>query len=580
MRAVCRRLLVATLLLAASATPGSPGSAQQTGEGQALHEGVGVQVDLGSGGSVQAAAPARVDERALRYYASQYDYARVDAEIARLKTLHPDWQPPRDLFGAPAPQSSEVDTSGLWAAYDRGDYGAVRSEINALRRINPTWEPPQKLLDLMAAAEVRAALKDAVVKGDWGAAIEVGRRYPRQIAPTPELIENLWLVAEAYHRSGDDKAAYALFGRVIEESDDAGLRLSTLQKALANRDDRRLAALLELERTRSRGADEQARLAQIESNIKGGGGGPAGPRSRLGTALPRVSSGQADVQELAQIAVSALELKHADAAQVLGWYHFDRRDWPEAERWFARSLEWQPAPSAAEGLARTYVEQRRFDEAEALARTWAPRAPGFARVIEQVEQQALWTDLDRRDPREILALTMRQVAAERTADPGSLVMHGWALYRLGRPGEAVRAFEQVYRDPGVAPERRSDAAYGLALAGLELGFTEDARSTLADATMSEEQRRNAQQALATREALDAYQAGRYEAALEAIDHARRYAPQDGGLAALEGWTLLELGRYTDAQRIFAGLDEAFRDAEARAGLRTIQTRQYPWITYQ
>ena len=240
MRAVSRRLVLATLLLAAGAVPGSPGRAQQTGQGQALHEGVGVQVDLGSGGSVETTAPARVDERALRYYASQYDYARVDAEIARLRTLHPDWQPPRDLFGAPAPQESEVDTSGLWAAYDRGDYGAVRSEINALRRINPTWEPPQKLLDLMAAAEARAALKTAVAQGDWATAIEVGRRYPRQIAPTPELIENLWLVAEAYHRSGQDEAAYALYRQVIEESDDAGLRLSTLQKALANRDDRRL----------------------------------------------------------------------------------------------------------------------------------------------------------------------------------------------------------------------------------------------------------------------------------------------------------------------------------------------------
>lgn len=580
MRAVWRRPLAATLLLAAGAMPDSPGRAQETGAGQALHEGVGVQVDLGSGGSVEAAAPARVDERALRYYASQYDYARVDAEIARLKTLHPDWQPPRDLFGAPAPQSSEVDTSGLWAAYDRGDYGAVRGEINALKRINPTWEPPQKLLDLMAAAEVRAALKDAVANGDWQAAIEAGRRHPRQIAPTPELIENLWLVAEAYHRSGDAAAAYALYRRAIEEADDAGLRLSTLQKALANRDDRRLAGLLELERTRSRGADAQARLAQIESDIKGGGAGPAGPRARLGTALPRVSSGQADAQEVAQIAASALELQHPDAAQVLGWHHFDRRDWAEAERWFARSLEWQPAPGAAEGLARTYVEQRRFAEAEALARTWAARAPGLAEVIGQVEQQALWADLDRRDPREILALTLRQVEGEGAADPGALVMHGWALHRLGRPGEAARAFEQVYRDPGVAPERRSDAAHGLALARLELGLTEDARSALADATMSEEQRRNAEQALATREALDAYQAGRYEAALDAIDHARRYAPEDSGLAALEGWALLELGRYTDAQRVFAGLDDSFRDAGARAGLRTVQTRQYPWITYR
>lgn len=576
MRPLWQGLLLTTLLLA----PGAPGRAQQADTGQALHEGVGVQVDLGTGGGAPPAAPSgRVDERALRYYAAQYDYARVDAEIARLKTLNPDWQPPRDLFGAPAPRGAEVDTSGLWAAYDRGDYGAVRSEINALRRINPTWEPPQKLVDLMAAAEVRTALKDAVADGDWAAAIEVGRRYPRQIAPTPELIENLWLLAEAYHKSGDDAAANTLYAQAIEESDDAGLRLATLQKAHANGDARQLAALLELERARAQGADEQARLAQIERDIKGGGG-PAGPRSRLGTVLPRVASGQADDQEIDRIAASALELKHADAAQVLGWHYFDQRDWTQAERWFARSLEWQPGPRAAEGLARTYIEQRRFDDAEKLARSWVGRAPDLAEVLDQVQRQAVWADPTRRNPREMLAHTTRALAGGATADPGTLVLHGWALYELGRPSEAARAFEQAHQAEDLAPEQRAAAAHGLALTHIDRGLADDARTALADASLSEQQRQGAEQALATREALDAYQAGRYEAALDAIDHARRYAPADSGLAALEGWTLLELGRYTEAQRIFAGLGGSFRGDEARAGLRTIQERQYPRSVYQ
>ncbi|WP_114187339.1 hypothetical protein [Microvirga aerophila] len=47
-----------------------------------------------------ATSPAsgpQVDESALRYFASQGDTRRVDAEIARLRALYPNWTPPTDL---------------------------------------------------------------------------------------------------------------------------------------------------------------------------------------------------------------------------------------------------------------------------------------------------------------------------------------------------------------------------------------------------------------------------------------------------------------------------------------------------
>jgi cellulose synthase operon protein C len=47
--------------------------------------------------SPPAAAQPQVDESALRYFASQGDTRRVDAEIARLRALYPNWTPPSDL---------------------------------------------------------------------------------------------------------------------------------------------------------------------------------------------------------------------------------------------------------------------------------------------------------------------------------------------------------------------------------------------------------------------------------------------------------------------------------------------------
>ncbi|MGI4764415.1 MAG: hypothetical protein ACRYGP_05025, partial [Janthinobacterium lividum] len=47
-----------------------------------------------------AAAAAAVDESALRYFASQNDLGRVAAEIRRLRSQHPEWEPPQDLFAS------------------------------------------------------------------------------------------------------------------------------------------------------------------------------------------------------------------------------------------------------------------------------------------------------------------------------------------------------------------------------------------------------------------------------------------------------------------------------------------------
>src|SRR6188472_4630785 len=50
-----------------------------------------------NGSSSQTPSQPQVDESALRYFASQGDTRRVNAEIARLRALYPNWTPPSDL---------------------------------------------------------------------------------------------------------------------------------------------------------------------------------------------------------------------------------------------------------------------------------------------------------------------------------------------------------------------------------------------------------------------------------------------------------------------------------------------------
>ncbi len=57
-----------------------------------------------------------VDESALRYYASLHNFARADAEIKRLKALHPNWTPPTNIYSTAGAGADEQPFWDLLAA--------------------------------------------------------------------------------------------------------------------------------------------------------------------------------------------------------------------------------------------------------------------------------------------------------------------------------------------------------------------------------------------------------------------------------------------------------------------------------
>lgn len=563
--------IVGTALLLANA---GPAAAQTRG---ALRDGVGVTIDQGPAAVPAPSQWGAVDERALRHYASQYDYAAVDREIARLKAMHPGWEPPRDLFGGTGAPGADVDVSSLWAAYDRGDFAAVRRDIAALRRVNPSWEPPPELVELMAAAETRTAMKAELTARNWQEVVAIAEQNPSFVTPAPAYIENLWMAAEAHHELGEDQAVYALYRRVWDAGATADLRLSTLQKALANRNDRELNALVALESDAARDGGEEARFDQIKRDIAGGGGGTPSESDRLGQRLAAVSDGAPSADELAAIEASALSLRHADAAQVIGWYHYDHDDLAAAEAWFERSLTWKPSANAADGLARTLMAQGETERAEEIALEWAGRDPRFATLRRDLEGSGVALQ---GDPRQRLAATTKLVRGDGRMDPGLLVAQGWALYELERVSEAAEAFERALEGAGRNGKQRGEAAYGLAHAHIARGLTEQARDLLSNNALTHEQRMTVEDVLIRREAVDARNAGRYAESNELIRMVRsRGAADDPSLAALEAWNLLELGQVSEARAIFADLHATFPTAETKAGLKAVLGRQYPGSTW-
>ncbi len=59
-----------------------------------------------------------VDLSALRYFAAKGDTQRLQAEIARLRTLYPNWTPPADPLAIPVNGDPRLDA--MWQLYSDG----------------------------------------------------------------------------------------------------------------------------------------------------------------------------------------------------------------------------------------------------------------------------------------------------------------------------------------------------------------------------------------------------------------------------------------------------------------------------
>jgi hypothetical protein len=73
--------------------------------------------------ATQQAQP-KVDESALRYFASRGDKARLQAEISRLQALYPNWTPPADPLAVP--QGGDKQLEAMWQLYSEGRYAELR----------------------------------------------------------------------------------------------------------------------------------------------------------------------------------------------------------------------------------------------------------------------------------------------------------------------------------------------------------------------------------------------------------------------------------------------------------------------
>ena len=312
------------------------------------------QVSPGAAEANPDDAPAPVvDESALRYFAREGDTRRLEAEIARLRALYPQWLPPSDPLAVPVNVDERLEA--IWQLYSQGRLGEARQAIAQRQSDEAGWQPPTDLLDRLALAEARERLVNASNIKQYETVIRLGSENPQLL--TCSEVDVLWRVAEAFASTDRQNRALDAYRYILSNCENPRERLATVQNASQLLDQPQLDELLALERTDANGVGE---FMSVRDDI----------------ARNFVARGDEDpsfnvpASELSRIEKLATENRTASDARLLGWYYLRRDNHTEAEKWFRMARESEDSAEASQGLALALIARDQHAEAEEVIYPW------------------------------------------------------------------------------------------------------------------------------------------------------------------------------------------------------------------
>jgi cellulose synthase operon protein C len=131
--------------------------------------------------------------------------------------------------------------------------------------------------------------------------------------------------------------------------------------------------------------------------------------------------------------------------------------------------------------------------------------------------------------------------------PANALTKAWCLMEAKRPIEAAQAFERALE----GPERiRSEAAYGQSLAYMQAGLSDKAAISATKGRLDNKRATELRNQLLSQQAVNAYENGRYNEALIALDERAQIFGEQNDLLVLRGYSYLQLRRYSEAEQVF------------------------------
>lgn len=393
-----------------------------------------------------AAASPPVDETALRYFARQGDTARMQAELERLRSLHPGWEPPTNLLSDE--YVPDADIVRIWDLFTAGDYAGVRAALATKQAADPNFVPSDDLLKSLALGESALRLRNASDAKQYETVISVAANNPELL--TCEAIDNLWRLAEAFANTGNSQRAIDAYAYVLGNCDDPAQRYATVQKAIELLDRADLQPLLALERA---GPDGISEFAALRLDL-----------ARRAVAASLEDDGEAPLpDDIALLEQTARDGDNAEDMRLLGWSELAQKRNDAGRRWFEAAMEADPSAESAQGLGAALLDLGDPQAAEAAIADYADDNDQINGLY--LDASAALLALQPRIEVEsgVLGRIVSAVMAARRATAAQEL--GWYAYDFQQPETAVEWFTLALRwQSDLEP-----AAYGLMVASNALG---------------------------------------------------------------------------------------------------------------
>ncbi len=400
----------------------------------------------------QSQRPPAVDESALRYFAAQGDTRRLEAELARLRALYPEWKPPADLT-SPV-QTGDGELEHMWKLFSEGKIAEVRAAIAQRSTTDSNWRAPDDLVTRLDTAEAAQRLVNASNARQWEQVIRLGTETPALL--TCANVDALWRVAEAFVNTGKPERTRDAYAYVLGNCNTPAERVGTMQKALATLSDSLTEPLLAQER--------QTEFSSIRDEIA---------RRRIGRAADdaKLTVSSDDLRRVEALANAATT---PDDAILLGFYTLRRNAPVKAETWFQTALSRNGGAKAAEGSVLALGGNRKYQEAEALGAQWLEASAANRKAYLDVAASLITQEPPPKLDPAVLERIAKAVGTDRYVPGGAAL--GWYAYNSGQIAPAATWFSTARNwDRDYEP-----AAYGLALARQRLRDQAGLRAIMAE----------------------------------------------------------------------------------------------------
>ncbi|WP_305983897.1 hypothetical protein [Roseibium sp. MMSF_3544] len=510
-------------------------------------------------GGTATGSPAQVDETALRYYASNGEIGRVSAEINRLKSLHPNWEPPEDIFDA---NRTVVDEQPLWELFNADKTQELYVKIREYIKVNPGYAPSSELKRQIYHAEARRAIVRASNVENHREVIKIASENPDLLVCTE--IDMIWRVAEALLRSGNDAKALQAYQYILSSCGNEQERVATVQKAAALLPRQATEQLISLGRTRLDGRSE---FDDIYLDILRG----------------EIGKGASDEmilvknEDLTAMIRSVQATQNPDDAELLGWYYYVRQEYKTAENWFRMAMKVRPSAKAIEGIVVAKKEDGNLQDAEDFAYKHRRKDPLILKAYLEVVSLQLLDELG--VPIEFKRLSRFVNAIEDAQSANAAQVLGWHFLEMEEIREATIWFEKSMEyQPNesavlglvvIAQRQKQRGKQNQLIAKWSKKFPD--LETMrhihkVSASRSVPKRKSSTRASSPvpKAAKRQFDQGNYEETLALLGNSST-SSEARRTKLMRAWSLLHSGRPKEANRIFAEADSQSSTRETRQG---------------